>query len=374
MLRRKIDCARRLHNGSLKRDYQRMSPPTEQLIRDYLNRLSVAARGQLNAEDRRELVARTRDFIERNSSRSGPATSMQVAALLARLGDPAGLVSQELARLAAIRGEPAPDSSSGKNHGLLRRRHAQASWHWPSASGSPDLLTRLLNGDEAGTGQSSGQGAAKEPPIWVPSQPDRPGLVAARSDAQPAESSPGRPIWPSLGAGSRMPQAEPAAPAGDAAGPTTQAMAEPDDGAPGEPGRAPALRSAAARGSALIGRAMKRPLESIAVTLLGVGGAIFPPVWLLGAGVTLGSRQWDYRDKWIGLAGPVMLLVIGIAAGVSMTAPHSSFGTYVHQGWLYADVVSRVAAILGASYLVWRVTHARRAPDVPPWNRPHKVG
>ena len=74
-----------------------MSPPTEQLIRDYLNRLSVASRGRLGAEDRRALVNRTHDFIERNASRSGPATSMQVAALLSRLGDPSVLVDQEVA-------------------------------------------------------------------------------------------------------------------------------------------------------------------------------------------------------------------------------------------------------------------------------------
>jgi hypothetical protein len=82
-----------------------MSPPTEQLIRDYLNRLSVAARGRLSSEDRRALVTRTHDFIERNASRSGPATAMEVAALLSRLGDPGALVDQEVARLAAERGE-----------------------------------------------------------------------------------------------------------------------------------------------------------------------------------------------------------------------------------------------------------------------------
>ena len=94
-----------LHNGGSKRDYQPMSPPTEQLIRDYLNRLSVAARGQLGPDDRRALVIRTRDFIERKTGLAGPPTAMEVARLLAGLGDPSGLVQQERQRLAVVRGE-----------------------------------------------------------------------------------------------------------------------------------------------------------------------------------------------------------------------------------------------------------------------------
>ena len=97
-----------------------MGPPTEQLIRDYLNRLSVAARGQLGPDDRRALVSRTRDFIERNAGLSGPPTALEVARLLSGLGDPARLVSQERQRLAGLRGEelkpasrrpPGPDAA-----------------------------------------------------------------------------------------------------------------------------------------------------------------------------------------------------------------------------------------------------------------------
>ncbi len=91
-----------------------MSPPTEQLIRDYLNRLSVAARGRLSSDDRRALVTRTHDFIERNASRSGPATALQIAALLSRLGDPGALVDQEVARLAAEHGRPWPRQTTSR--------------------------------------------------------------------------------------------------------------------------------------------------------------------------------------------------------------------------------------------------------------------
>ena len=41
-----------------------MNPPTEQLIRDYLNRLSVAARGKLGFSERQSLLDRTRARIE----------------------------------------------------------------------------------------------------------------------------------------------------------------------------------------------------------------------------------------------------------------------------------------------------------------------
>ena len=115
------------------------------------------------------------------------------------------------------------------------------------------------------------------------------------------------------------------------------------------------------------------PLEASAVVLLGIGGASYPPVWLLGAALALASHLWDYRDKWVGLALPLLLTVIGTALGVTRGG-HVSVGEGVHEGWVYAVVISRIAAAFGASYLAWRTLHGRRPPPVPPWNRPHKIG
>jgi hypothetical protein len=84
-----------------------MSPPTEQLIRDYLNRLSVAARDRLGPDDRRALVDRTRKLIERKADFAGRPTTLEVGKVLARLGDPVALVEQEWRRLTAVRGETA---------------------------------------------------------------------------------------------------------------------------------------------------------------------------------------------------------------------------------------------------------------------------
>ena len=78
-----------------------MNPPEEQLIRDYVNRVSVAARGRLSPEDRRAFVARTRELIEQNTRGAGPVGPMGVARFLNGLGDPAALVSRECDRLAA---------------------------------------------------------------------------------------------------------------------------------------------------------------------------------------------------------------------------------------------------------------------------------
>ena len=95
-----------------------MSPPTEQLIRDYVSRLSVAAQGRLSRDDRRALLDRTRGYIEHTTGLSGPATALEVAAALSRLGDPALVVAHEVQRLAEIRGDTAS----------RRRRRGSVGW------------------------------------------------------------------------------------------------------------------------------------------------------------------------------------------------------------------------------------------------------
>jgi hypothetical protein len=385
-----------------------MSPPTEQLIRDYLNRLSMAARGQLNAEDRLALVARTRDFVERNANAAGPATAKQVAALLARLGDPDELVAQEAERLAAMRGEPA-GRPGARRIGLLRRFPGQASWHWPRSPGAPDLQFRLLTGEGAPAGASPGQASdrqpgagqrapdprglaadstQREPPIWVPRQPSAPESGPGPVQSWSADPD-GRAGWPPVVANGNgsigSPGTEPGSPDLTRA---PEAAAGPDPGAPAGRTRAESGRQAraaaeigsrvASSGASLLvvlaGRARQNPIEALAVVLLGLGGAAYPPVWLLGAIVALASRVWDGLDKWIGLAGPVILLIIGTGAGIALGGSYTSAGSYMHETWIYLDVLSRVAAVLGTGYLVWRLVHGRRRPPQPPWNRPHKVG
>jgi hypothetical protein len=385
-----------------------MSSPTEQLIRDYLYRLSAAAKDKLSDEDRKVLVARTRDFIDHNASASGAATAMEVATLLSRLGDPAALVAREALRLGAGHDEATAVSATvgAKRHGMFRRRSGRASSYWPLLPGNPAVQVRLLGSQDqaegrsgrkpgpvpastgpastvpastgpAGTASSStasgSTGAAdangtgreplpapasqpEEPPIWVPRQAFSP-EAGVQATGEPSPSGPGS--TPTV-----------------AMGPDAGSWPDPrlSELASGEPVSRRIARTSATLIEAAVKLARDHPVEAIAAVLLGLGGAVYPPVWLAGVIVALASKAWDYRDKWIGLAGPVLLLVVGTVAGISLGASHSSMGGYAHEGWIYADVLSRVGAILGSAYLVWRLRHGRRKPPIPPWTKPHKVG
>jgi hypothetical protein len=508
-----------------------MSPPAEQLIRDYLNRLSVAARGQLGAEDRRALVDRMRGFIERKTGLAGPPTAMEVARLLAGLGDPARLVQQERQRLATLRGEmPEPTAVRNPITRVLRRdsgRSRTASWHWPVLEGGrTDLQLKLLDSagvpasgtaqqsgaQQSGTQQSGTQQSEELPsgkqqsgeaqqsgaqqsgalesgaqqsgalesgaqqPAALQSDALEPGALqsgaqsaALQSGAQQSGAlqsdalEPGALQSGALQSGAQQPGAQRSASSGAAHsgangsnGTTGNGVAR-DDGPSAADGSAPrvparpgkpdwffralggerdqaqddslAHESAAGRprppwplasvngvdsgtqesadaDPAKLGdsapthasprwqlptppdltflrqvrRALtafaawyrRRPLEASAVVLLGLGGAIYPPVWLVGAFVALTSRLWDGRDKWLGLALPVLVTLIAIAVGVT-SGGRASMGHGVHEGWVYGVAASRIAALLSAVYLGWRSVHGRRPPAVPPWNKPHKV-
>jgi len=381
-----------------------MGPPTEQLIRDYLYRLSVAARGQLGPDDRRALVDRTRDFIERETGLAGTPTAIEVGRLLAGLGDPAALVQQERQRLTTIRGEVATPENAGNPITRVLRRDSgkarRASWHWPAVAGSrTDLQLTLLDNRGAGASVASSNGTATgdgdpsapdEPASDVPVQsrdPDWFFRALGREPAapEPATTSPGdgapgdavpvgdgRPPWPlagALGASPGAVAADDEAGEPDDATPTTVSPAW-QLATPREPVLSPRVRQALRD---TVSWYRQRPLEASAVALLGLGGAIYPPIWLLGAVVALASRFWDGRDKWLGLALPLLVPVIAAALGVT-TSGHASVGHALHEGWVFGVAGSRLAAVLSAGYLCWRSVRGRRPPVVPPWNRPHKVG
>jgi hypothetical protein len=135
----------------------------------------------------------------------------------------------------------------------------------------------------------------------------------------------------------------------------------------------PAPSAALGRAVKLLGtlasRAWQQPLEATAIILLGVGGVLFPPVFVVGALVALGSKLWQYRDKWVGLVLPLVLTIIGVAAGIAVGGRSHGF----HDGWVSLNIVSRVAALLGAGYLSWRMGSGRRPPPAPPWHKSHRV-
>jgi|GEM_PF-1907948 hypothetical protein len=124
----------------------------------------------------------------------------------------------------------------------------------------------------------------------------------------------------------------------------------------------------------VLARARRRPLEATAIVLLGLGGLIYPPVWLIGAAVALASRVWDFRDKWIGLAVPVFLVIIGMVADVSLGGNRSGLGGYIREAWIFGGHLSRLVAVLSAVYLAWRAERGRRSPPAAPWNKPRRFG
>ena len=384
-----------------------MAPPGEQLIRDYLNRLSAGARGQLGPDDRRALVDRAREIIVSKIESTGPRTALEVGRLLLELGDPATLIQQERERVGAAGGElPEPPANRNPITKLLRRDPGEprgSSWRWPIAAGRTDLQFRLLDGglgdrdangsngsDADGAASNDGLSASGESRPHVPRQARDPDwffqalgggsqsqsaeVADADADNQPLELDPPgriRPPWPLASAAksttTNVDVGDPAGP-GDAAptilAPAWQLTTRPDRTLPQQ------IRAAM---TAAVSWYRRRPLEASAVVILGLGGAIFPPVWLLGAAVALPSRVWDGRDKWLGLASPLLLTIVAGALGI-MIAGHVSVSRGVHEGWIFAVTGSRIAAVLGASYLCWRSVYGRRPPAAPPWNRAHKVG
>jgi len=181
-----------------------MAPPSaeELLIRDYLSRLSVAARGQLSAAERRALLKSTLEFIEEQTSLSGRPHPMDVAKLLTRLGDPADLVRMERQRLAALRGEDFEESEQ-QGHGMvarvLRREGGRfaGTWHRAAQEGGAGLRLTLLDrgraedtaagyapgGDATASDATAGDAsraarAGTRPARW----PQRPSLVPVSPD------------------------------------------------------------------------------------------------------------------------------------------------------------------------------------------------
>jgi hypothetical protein len=116
--------------------------------------------------------------------------------------------------------------------------------------------------------------------------------------------------------------------------------------------------------------ARKHPLEAVSVILLGVGGLILPfPFWLIGGLVALRSRRWDARDKWMALAGPLLvtLVVLLIRAG---TSPDNFFPAFYHAAQHDFGLSIRAGCVLCAGYLVWRLRRGPRLRTLPPWQRP----
>jgi hypothetical protein len=356
-----------------------MSPPNEQLVRDYLNRLSQAARAGLESREKQDLLERTRARIEAESGGVASASEVQVRAVLASLGDPAALAESEHARVASGAEMAASMAGNGSQHVPVTATASHSSRAFRNgASGGPvpDDLT-AANGSA---------GAAETGPAVLIPRPGRSPESAERGlktrPPRPAGEVP-RVAAPDDLAGIELDLDRPAG-----AGPPGDDSAS--DGVEIEFvrgrdwffERALGARKflsqrmrATERFAVRLGRwTSQRIPEVIAVALLSVGAAMFPPIWFLGAIVALTSRLWDGRDKWIGLAVPVLAVILGTVLVIVIGGPRSPIGQYAYEAWLAAGRLSRLMAVLGSCYLAWRLQAGRREPRQPPWNRPHKLG
>jgi hypothetical protein len=110
--------------------------------------------------------------------------------------------------------------------------------------------------------------------------------------------------------------------------------------------------------------------ESVAVVMIGLGGALLPfPFWLAGALVAMFSRLWDGKDKLLALTGPVLVDLAGsVLSAVLMGGHANAIVIYTHALNVESGLWIRLGCVLTALYLGWRVSQGRRV-KVPPWKR-----
>jgi len=111
-------------------------------------------------------------------------------------------------------------------------------------------------------------------------------------------------------------------------------------------------------------------LESVAVVVIGLGGAILPfPFWLAGAVVAIFSRLWDGKDKVVAFGGPVLVDLVGSVISAFFIGGKSNvIAIYLHALHIETSLWIRLGCVLTAVYLAWRVSQGRRI-KVPPWKR-----
>jgi hypothetical protein len=520
-----------------------MNPPTEQLVRDYLNRLSVAARGKLGFSDRRSLLDRTRTRIEAECGGVNNASAMQVRKVLASLGDPIALVEREQAKMSAgqarqagtssetgdllvagahgangamptsVNGAAANDATANGAAMSGAAANGAASTNGATANGAaangaaangaaavngaaanvvaavngaaaandggaangpaPASAGASRPGQAATTAIGSGQvpaprqgaeqaatpalgpgsnggsetgnevsahaaAAAPDPDAEVvaglnagtrtSTETEAPKLVAApeprgqnEPDADPAGGQPAsspkasppkasppkasspkasspkasppriagsaprrihgpgrRPARPSLVGGSRSGHTG-GGPARPQPGPRSGAGSGPRQGTPGDRYRLAAFTRASAGLVGLLvteatGIARRNPLEFLAVLVLGIGGAVYPPIWLVGVLLVLVSKKWAINDKLLGVVVPIIVVIVGTVLTLVFGGRHATISAYAFEAWLGAERLSRVAVFLGAVYLFATLRRGRRQPKLPPWNVPHRSG
>jgi hypothetical protein len=118
-------------------------------------------------------------------------------------------------------------------------------------------------------------------------------------------------------------------------------------------------------------------LEVIAVALLGIAGLIFPApiwlvgflLWLVGSALVLSSKVWTVGEKWLTVPGLVVLVIAGIAVVEALGGKRQDAAGYGDEALSAAATLFKIAMLLAAVYLGWRMQRGQRAPIVPSWRR-----
>jgi hypothetical protein len=314
----------------------------DQVVQDYLHKVAAASQ-TLPKGDRIAFVSRTKARVERQVSAAGAADPGEVRQVLAALGTPEELVRQERLRIdskwlksRARKGDTAtvtaaPASASRGGHRRLNTR-----WR---------PVAEPLQ-------QDPGPGPASLPDAAAAGETETP--AASRTDAAAA----GRTGTTATGEANRT--APPPWP-GD-----LEAMMHPEPAA----GEDPASQRPPTPLDELWQLARGHRLESVAVVLMGLGGALLPfPFWPAGALVAMFSRLWDGKDKTVALAGPGLVDLLGsVVSAFLMGGSQNVVVIYTHALEVDSGLWIRVGCVLTAVYLGWRVSQGRRV-KVPPWRR-----
>jgi hypothetical protein len=379
----------------------------EQIVTDYMTRVAQAAR-LLPKGARMAFVGRTRALVEREVGPPGTRTDpAQVTAVLARLGTPEDLVTEERIRIdqawvksrasSKEEGEAAAAALSGPrmNRPLkARRRPSPDTQPLPGnpAQPGPDQAVTGPDGSVAGTAPPPPD-AGRRRSVLRGAGPQTTGLRGTDPRSAGPGSGDSRDAGPRRlrSADSPDPGPQGSAPQGAAPqGTVTQGTSQRGAGrrgtaapgaGPGDAdrtgpierliGQVPWAADGTEKFTASVGRlARDNLLESVAILLLGLGGLILPfPFWPIGAVVALFSRLWDVKDKSIAVTGPLLVtLALSVIAAPFVGGSGNIIVVYFHALYVSFGYLVRVGSVITAAYLAWRVSRGPRV-KVPPWKR-----
>jgi hypothetical protein len=348
---------------------------SDRLVQDYLARVAAAAR-HLPKGARMAFVGRTKAQIERQVTAAGTDDPGKVVEILAALGEPEELVREERLRIDSKwlkkRGRDeesesaTPATAPSKPRVYQPRVHRRLNSRWRPATPPPRKPgAQSADGpDGTQTGTANGAvpaGSAATAPGFTGPAPIEPAATGPEiiepefTEPAPAGPTPASPT-----------PASPT-PANSTLWPGDLDAMMPPGPAPDEDGPAPGPQTPL---DGIWELSRRHLLESVAVVLIGLGGAILPfPFWLAGAVVALFSRLWGGREKVAAFGGPVLVDLVGAVVSAFLIGGNSNvIAIYLHALHIETSLWIRLGCVLTAIYLAWRVSQGRRV-KVPPWKR-----